>query len=108
MGKYQLSKDTLDLYFKNSNLDICDDLAKRIRQYVSTDEKTISEVLSELYQLQDEREDRIGAIMRIIKFQRNNAKLTEAQELELIDSKNLAIIIAEVEELKQWIINIKS
>jgi hypothetical protein len=39
MGKYQLSKDTLDLYFKNSNLDICDDLIKRIRQYVSPEEK---------------------------------------------------------------------
>ena len=40
--------------------------------------------------------------MRIIKFQRANAKLTESQELELIDGRNLQILIAEVQELKKW------
>jgi hypothetical protein len=102
MNSYKLSKGTLELYFKKSNFDICDDLIKRIRQYVSPEEKTVDEILNELINLQDEREDRVGAIMRIIKFQRANAKLTEAQELELIDSKNLKIVIAEVEELKKW------
>ena len=102
MGNYHLSKGTLELYFKESNIDLCDDLAQRIRQYVSPEEKTIDEILNELMNLQDEREDRIGAIMRIIKFQRANAKLTEAQELELVDSRNLKIVIAEVEELKKW------
>jgi hypothetical protein len=103
MGKYQLSKGTLEVYFKKSNVDICDDLIKRICQYVSPEEKTIDEVLNELINLQEEREDRICAIMRIIKFQRANAKLTEIQELELIDDKNLQIVIAEVKELKKWI-----
>jgi len=102
MGSYKISKGTIALYFKNSNVDICDELAKRIRHYISPEEKTIEQILNELINLQDEREDRIGAIMRIIKFQRANAKLTETQELELIDSKNLNIVIAEVNELKKW------
>lgn len=102
MGNYLLSKGTLEKYFKKHNVDICDDLIPRIRQYLSPEQKTVDEVLSELVNLQDEREDRYGAIMRIIKFQRANAKLTEAQEMELIDFKNLQILIAEVEELKKW------
>ena len=64
----------------------------------------VDEILNELMNLQDEREDRIGAIMRIIKFQRANAKLTEEQELELIDSRNLQIVISEVKELKKWMV----
>jgi len=102
MGSYILSKGTLNLYFNKSNVDICDDVIKRARLYVSTEEKTVDDILNELINLQDEREDRVGAIMRIIKFQRANAKLTEAQELELVDSRNLKILIAEVEELKKW------
>ena len=102
MGNYQLSKETLEVYFKTSNVDICDDLIKRVRQYISPEEKTVDDILNELFHLQDEREDRVGAIMRIIKFQRANAKLTEAQELELVDSRNLKILIADVEELKKW------
>jgi len=104
MGNYHLSKGTLELCLKKSNIDICYDLAQRIRQYVSPEEKKVDEILNELINLKDEREDRIGAIMRIIKFQRANAKLTETQELELVDSKNLKIVIAEVEELKKWLI----
>ena len=103
MGNYKLSKGTLELYFKKSNTDILDSLKKRIHQYVSPDEKTIEEILNELNIIQEEKEDRVGAIMRIIKFQRENASLTEAQELELIDSKNLQILIAEVEDLKKWV-----
>lgn len=103
MGNYHLSKETLELYFKKTNLDICDDLIKRIRQYVSPEEKTIDEILNELINLQEEREDGVGAIMRIIQFQRGNAKLTASQELELIDSKNLQIVIEEVQALKEWI-----
>lgn len=103
MGNYHLSKGTLELYFKKSNIDLCDDLAQRIRQYVSPEEKTIDEILNELINFQDERVDRIGAIMRIIKFQKTNAKLTETQELELVDSRNLKMVIAEVGELKKWI-----
>jgi hypothetical protein len=102
MGNYHLSKGTLELYFKNNNLDICEDLTKRIRQYISPKDKTIDEILNELIKLEDEREDSIGAIMRIIKFQKANAKLTEEQELKLIDSRNLKILIAEVKELKEW------
>ncbi len=102
MGTYKISKGTMALYFKNSNVDICDELTKRIRHYISPNNKTVDQILNELINLQDEREDRVGAIMRIIKFQRANAKLTETQELELIDSKNLSIVIAEVEELKKW------
>jgi len=104
MGAYHLSKGTLELYFKKFNVDICEDLSKRIHQYVSPEEKTVDKILNELMNLQDEREDRIGAIMRIIKFQRANAKLTEEQELELIDSRNLQIVISEVKELKKWMV----
>ena len=103
MGNYHLSKGVLDHYFEKNNVDICDDLIKRINQYVSPEEKTVDEILYELINFKDEREDRVGAIMRIIKFQRANSKLTESQELELIDFKNLQIVIAEVKELKQWI-----
>ncbi len=39
MGNYHLSKGTLELYFKKSNIDLCDDLAQHIRQYVSPEEK---------------------------------------------------------------------
>jgi len=102
MGNYHLSKGILELYFKNNNLDICEDLTKRIRQYISPKDKTIDEILNELTNLEDEREDSIGAIMRIIKFQRDNAKLTEEQEMKLIESRNLKILIAEVKELKEW------
>ena len=102
MGNYKLSKGTLDLYFKKFNVDLCDDLTQRIRQYISPEEKTIDDILLELYPIQEAREDRAGAIMRIIKFQRANAKLTESQELELIDGRNLQILIAEVQELKKW------
>lgn len=103
IGQYHLSGDALENYFKTHNVYICDDMIQRIRLYVSTEEKTVDEILTELYNIRDEHEDQVGAIMRIIKFQRNNAKLTEEQELELIDSKNLEIVIAEVEELKKWI-----
>jgi hypothetical protein len=53
MGNYHLSKGTLDLYFKKSNIDICDDLIKRIRKYVSPEEKTVDEILNELLNLQN-------------------------------------------------------
>ena len=39
MGNYHLSKGTLELYFKKSNIDLCDDLTQRIHQYVSAEEK---------------------------------------------------------------------
>ncbi len=79
-------------------------LKKSISQYISPEEKTIDQILNELIILQEEREDRVGAIMRIIRFQRGNTKLTEAQEQDLIDSKNLQIVIEEVQELKEWVI----
>ena len=38
-----------------------------------------------LAKIEEEMEDRVGAIMRILKYQRHNAKLNEEQEMKLID-----------------------
>lgn len=91
------------LYLINSNQFLLENLSARIQFYFSPRGKTIDEILNELINLQDEREDRVGAIMRILKFQRANAKLTETQELELIDAKNLKVLIEEIKELKEWL-----
>ena len=91
------------LYLKNPNQFLLENLSARIQFYFSPREKTVDQILNELINLQDEREDRVGAIMRIIKFQRANAKLTETQELELIDAKNLKVLIEEIKELKEWL-----
>ena len=90
------------LYLKNSNQFLSENLSERIQFYFSPKEKTVDQILNQLINLQDEREDQVGAIMRIIKFQRANAKLTETQELELIDAKNLKDLIEEIKELKTW------
>jgi hypothetical protein len=39
MGTYHLSKGTLELCLKKSNIDICYDLTKPTRQYISREEK---------------------------------------------------------------------
>ena len=91
------------LYLTNPNQFLFDNLSARIQFYFSPKDKTVDQILNELINLQDEREDRVGAIMRIIKFQRANAKLTETQELELIDAKNLKVLIEEIKELKEWL-----
>jgi len=93
MGVYKVAKETMELYFKNANVDINDELTKRIHHYLSTKDKTVDQILNELLMLDDEREDQVYAIKRIIRIRRENAKLSEKQELELIDSNNLKIII---------------
>ena len=103
MGYYKLKNESLEKYYKSHKYGILDNLTERIHQYISPGEKTIDEVLDKLYQIQEEMEDRVGAIMRILKFQRQNAKLNEEQELKLIDSQNLRILIHDVEELKKWV-----
>ena len=77
-----------------------DSLSERIHYYASPKEKIIEEILIELNNLLDEREDSVGGINRIIKFQRGNVELTKEQELELIEYKNLKILIADVKALK--------
>ena len=102
MGVYKVAKETMELYFKNANVHINDELTKRIHHYLSTKDKTVDQILNELLMLDDEREDQVYAIKRIIRIRRENAKLSEKQELELIDSNNLKIIIDEVKDLKKW------
>lgn len=102
MGIYKIKNETLEKYHKDNKLEILDNLNERIRHYLSPENKTINEVLSNLNEIEEEMQDSIGAIMRILKYQRHNAKLTEGQELKLIDSQNLKILIADVEELMKW------
>jgi phosphomevalonate kinase len=102
MGIYKMKNETLEKYHKDNKLEILDSLNERIRSYLSPENKTINEVLSNLNEIEEEMQDSIGAIMRILKYQRHNAKLTEKQELKLIDAQNLKILIADVEDLKKW------
>jgi len=92
-----------ELYLKNLNQFLLDKLSNRIQFYFSPKAKTIGEVLNELNNLQNNREAQIEKIKKIIESQRANAKLTETQEQDLVDSKNLKIIIKEVRELKEWL-----
>jgi hypothetical protein len=102
-GAFEANEDIKrKLYLTNPNQFLLDNLSARIQFYFSPREKTVDQILNQLINLQDEREDQVGAIMRIIKFQRANAKLTETQELELIDAKNLKDLIEEIKELKTW------
>ncbi len=88
------------LCLKKSKQFLLDSLSERIHYYASPKEKTIEEILNELNNLLDEREDSVGGINRIIKFQRGNVELTKEQELELIEYNNLKILIADVKALK--------
>ena len=102
MGIYKIKNDTLEKYHKDNKLEILDSLNERIRSYLSPENKTIDEVLNKLNEIEEGLQDSVGAIMRIIKYQRHNAKLTEDQELKLINAQNLKILITDVEELKKW------
>jgi predicted patatin/cPLA2 family phospholipase len=88
---------------ENPNQFLFYNLSDRIQFYFSPKEKTIEQILKELTNLQNNREARIEKTKKIIKSQRDNAKLTEIQEQDLVDSKNLKIIIGEVRELKEWL-----
>jgi hypothetical protein len=92
-----------ELYLKNPNQFLFYNLSDRIQFYFSPKEKTIEQILKELTNLQNNREARIEKTKKIIKSQRDNPKLTEIQEQDLVDSKNLKIIIGEVRELKEWL-----
>lgn len=91
------------LYLKNPNQFLLDNLSARIQFYFSPKEKSIDEILNQLINLQDNREGRFETITKIITSQQKNSKLTEKQELKLIFSKNLKIVIDEVKKLKEWI-----
>jgi hypothetical protein len=92
-----------ELYLKNPNQFLLYNLSNRIQFYFSPKAKTIGEVLNELTNLQNNCEAQIEKIKKIIESQRDKAKLTETQEQDLVDSKNLKIIIKEVRELKEWL-----
>ena len=108
MGYYSIKKETIDKYHQNHQFGILDDVGDRIHQFLSPQEKTIDEVLKKLYEIEEEMEDNVGGIMRILKFQRQNAKLTEEQELLLMKSRHLNILIHDVEELKNELSEIKN
>lgn len=92
-----------ELYLKNPNQFLLDNLTNRIQFYFSTKEKTIDEILNELSNLQNIREAKFEKIKKIIKSQCDTTKLTERQVQVFVDSKNLKIIIEEVKELKDWV-----
>jgi hypothetical protein len=102
MGNYTIKKETIEKYHQNHQFGILDDVGDRIHQFLLPQGKTIDEVLKKLYEIEEEMEESVGGIMRILKFQRQNAKLTEEQELLLMKSRNLSILIHDVEELKKW------
>jgi len=102
MGYYSIKKETIEKYHQNHPFGLLDNISDRIHQFLSPQGKTIDEVLHELNKIDEEMEDNVGGIMRILKFQRQNAKLSEEQELLLMKSRNLSILIHDVEELKKW------
>ena len=102
MGYYKIKKETIEKYHKNHQFGLLDNVGDRIHQFLSPQGKTIDEVLKKLYEIEEEMEESVGGIMRILKFQRQNAKLTEQQELLLMKSRHLNILIHDVEELKKW------
>jgi hypothetical protein len=103
-GAFEASEEIKrKLSLKNPNQFLLDNLTERIHFYFSPKGKTIDEIINELIQLQKERQYRVGSIKRKMTYQHNNANLSEDQEMELIESNNLKIIIAELEELKKWL-----
>ena len=43
----------MELYFKNSNVNIYDELTKRIRHYLSHEDKIVDQILNELLMLEE-------------------------------------------------------
>lgn len=78
-------------------------LSYRLGEYLWPEGKTFEEILQELTALQDAREDRVGAITRIIQHHKGNATLTEEQELTWAVWNDLKKLMAEVRELKEWV-----
>ena len=102
-GDFEMSDNIKrELQLKRTNQLLECSLSKLLQEYLCPEGKTFAEILLELTELQDAREDRVGAIMRIIKSQKGNAILTEEQEIIWVVWNDLKKMIAEVRELKEW------
>jgi hypothetical protein len=62
----------------------------------------VDEVLSELYEIKESKEDDIGAIYRFMKHTGGQQRLSEESEKDLAKAQHLSFLIGEVESLKQW------
>ena len=91
-----------ELQLKRTNQLLEGSLSKRLQEYLCPEGNTFAEILLELTELQDAREDHVGAIMRVIKSQKGNTILTEEQEIIWVVWNDLKKMIAEVRELKEW------
>ena len=91
------------LQLKKTNQLLEGSLSIRLQEYLWPEGKTFAEILGELTELQDAREDEVGAIMRIIQSQKGHASLTNEQELRWEVWNDLKKLVAEVRELKEWV-----
>ena len=103
MGTYKFSDEVFEkIYNKLYDSDI-EDLMIGTREFIDIEGKTIDEVLELLEEAQYEREDRIGAIQRHLKYTHGEQKLTEEAEDALANDQYLSFLITQVKILKQWL-----
>ena len=102
MGSYKFSREVFDLVYDKLGKTELDDLLEGISKFLDPKDKTVDEVLSELYEIQESKEDRIGTIYRFMKYTGGQKRLSEESEEDLAESKHLSFLIWKVESLKQW------
>ena len=80
-----------------------DEWITETKKYVDTDGKTIDEILESLSEVYEEYDDRVGAVRRVMKYSRGQARISEKMENTLLEAESISFLAFKIRELKSWL-----